>query len=104
APEELDEARTWLRLLDISHIADRRFQELSSGEQRLVLLARAFIKQPSLLILDEPLHGLDAARKERVRRLIDLLVGRNGTSLIFVTHYTREIPSTVTKVKTLQKI
>ncbi|WP_297065173.1 ATP-binding cassette domain-containing protein [uncultured Duncaniella sp.] len=104
APEELDEARTWLRLLDISHIADSRFQELSSGEQRLVLLARAFIKQPSLLILDEPLHGLDAARKERVRRLIDLLVGRNGTSLIFVTHYTREIPSTITKVKTLQKI
>ena len=102
--DELDEARTWLRLLDISHIADRRFQELSSGEQRLVLLARAFIKQPSLLILDEPLHGLDAAHKERVRRLIDLLVSRNGTALIFVTHYTREIPSSVTQVKTLQKI
>lgn len=102
--DELDEARTWLRLLDISHIADRRFQELSSGEQRLVLLARAFIKQPSLLILDEPLHGLDVAHKERVRRLIDLLVSRNGTSLIFVTHYTREIPSSVTQVKTLQKI
>lgn len=102
--DELDEARTWLRLLDIGHIADRRFQELSSGEQRLVLLARAFIKQPSLLILDEPLHGLDAAHKERVRRLIDLLVSRNGMSLIFVTHYTREIPSSVTQVKTLQKI
>lgn len=103
-PDELDEARTWLRLLDIAHLADRRFQELSSGEQRLVLLARAFIKQPPLLILDEPLHGLDSHRKERVRRVIDLLVSRNSTSLIFVTHYTREIPATVTRTKTLRKL
>ena len=103
-PEELDESRTWLRLLDISHLADKKFQELSSGEQRLVLLARTFIKQPPLLILDEPLHGLDAERKERVRSVIDLLVSRNGSSLIFVTHYTREIPTTVTNTKTLERI
>lgn len=99
--EELEEARTWLRLLDISHLAERRFAELSSGEQRLVLLARTLIKQPPLLILDEPLHGLDAGRKERVRRLIDLLVERNGSTLIFVSHYAREIPSSVSLVKRL---
>lgn len=101
---ELEEARTWLRLLDISHLAERRFAELSSGEQRLVLLARTLIKQPPLLILDEPLHGLDAGRKERVRRLIDLLVSRNGSTLIFVTHYTREIPESVTMKKELVKL
>ena len=103
-PAELEEAAVWLRLLDIGHLADRNFAELSSGEQRLVLLARTFIKQPPLLILDEPLHGLDADRKERVRRLIDLLVDRNGSSLIFVTHYTREIPTTVTQTKVLEKV
>lgn len=104
SPEELEEARTWLRLLDISHLAGRRFAELSSGEQRLVLLARTLIKQPPLLILDEPLHGLDAGRKERVRRLIDLLVSHNAGTLIFVTHYTREIPSTVTQTKELSRL
>ncbi|WP_297069611.1 ATP-binding cassette domain-containing protein [uncultured Duncaniella sp.] len=103
-PDELDEARTWLRLLDISHLAERKFSELSSGEQRLVLLARTFIKQAPLMILDEPLHGLDAERKERVRRLIDLLITRNRSTLIFVTHYTREIPETVTLTKTLTKL
>lgn len=102
--DELDEARIWLRLLDISHLADRKFSELSSGEQRLVLLARTFIKQAPLMILDEPLHGLDAERKERVRRLIDLLITRNCSTLIFVTHYTREIPATVTLTKTLTKL
>lgn len=102
--EELTEARTWLNLLDIGHLSGKKFQELSSGEQRLVLLARTFIKQPPLLILDEPLHGLDAERKERVRSIIDHLVNRNKSSLIFVTHYTREIPTTVTQTKTLEKI
>ncbi len=102
--EELEEARIWLRLLDISHLAPRRFDELSSGEQRLVLLARTFIKQAPLMILDEPLHGLDAGRKQRVRRLIDLLVSRNNSSLIFVTHYREEIPSSVTLTKTLVKL
>lgn len=102
--EELEEARAWLRLLDISHLAPRRFDELSSGEQRLVLLARTFIKQAPLMILDEPLHGLDAGRKQRVRRLIDLLVSRNNSSLIFVTHYREEIPSSVTLTKTLVKL
>lgn len=102
--EELDEARAWLRLLDIEGLAGREYAGLSSGEQRLVLLAAALVKQPLLLILDEPLHGLDSQRKERVRRIIDCLAERNGTSLIFVTHYAREIPSCVTLTKTLAKI
>lgn len=102
--EEKSEARIWLELLGISHIEERRFSELSSGEQRLVLVARALIKQPPLLVLDEPLHGLDSHRKQRVKSIIDALVSRNGSSLIFVTHYTSEIPSCVTHTKTLVKI
>lgn len=103
-PEETAEAEKWLRILDISHLADRKFHELSSGEQRLVLVARALIKQPELLILDEPLHGLDTVRKSLVKRIVDLLMERNGTSLIFVTHYTSEIPTCVTHRKTLSKL
>ena len=102
--EEKSEALIWLELLGISHIEERRFSELSSGEQRLVLVARALIKQPPLLVLDEPLHGLDSNRKQRVKSIIDALVSRNGSSLIFVTHYTSEIPSCVTHTKTLVKI
>ena len=102
--EEEAEAMAWLGLLGIESLRDRKFAELSAGEQRLVLLARALIRQPSLLILDEPLHGLDARRKRRVKAIIDSLVERNGTSLIFVTHYTSEIPSCVTHTKTLVKL
>lgn len=102
-PEELGEARKWLGLFGIGHLAERGFRDLSSGEQRLVLLARTFIRQPELLILDEPLHGLDAAAKERVRRLTDLLVSRNGITLIFVSHYDREIPASVSLTKRLSK-
>lgn len=101
---EKDEARGWLRLLDIQYLEERRFAELSAGEQRLVLVARALIKQPPLLVLDEPLHGLDRYRKQRVKDIIDALVARNGSSLIFVTHYTSEIPSCVTHTKTLVKL
>ena len=102
--DERDTALAWLSLLDITHLADRRFSELSAGEQRLVLVARALIKQPPLLVLDEPLHGLDSRRKQRVKSIIDAVVCKNGSSLIFVTHYTGEIPSCVTFTKTLVKL
>lgn len=100
---ERSEALAWLSLMAIDHLKDRTFDRLSSGEQRMVLLARAFIRQPRLLILDEPLHGLDAPAKQRIRRLTDLLTGRNSTSLIFVSHYPHEIPSGVNHIKTLIK-
>ncbi len=101
---ERDIASAWLSLLDIGHLGEKRFSELSAGEQRLVLVARALIKQPPLLVLDEPLHGLDSRRKQRVKAIIDTVVQRNGSSLIFVTHYDSEIPSCVTLSKTLVKL
>ncbi|MCM1518868.1 MAG: ATP-binding cassette domain-containing protein [Pseudoflavonifractor sp.] len=97
-------AERWLEALHISHLADRRFNTLSSGEQRLVLLARTLIKRPQLLILDEPLHGLDAGRKRAVRKIVDNLVARHGITLIYVTHYLPEIPQCVTRSMTLAKV
>lgn len=102
--EESDITDSWMSLLGIGHLAERNFSSLSTGEQRLVLVARAMIKQPELLVLDEPLHGLDAARKRRVKDIVNAIVERNNGSLIFVTHYTSEIPSCVNHVKSLVKI
>ena len=101
--EEITETEIWMRILGISHLADRRFTELSTGEQRLVLVARAMIKQPALLVLDEPLHGLDARNKKRVIKIVNDLTERNGSSLIFVTHYENEIPDCVSNTMALTK-
>ena len=100
-PHQMERAMHWLKLLHIEHLAERRFNTLSAGEQRLVLLARTFIKHPQLLILDEPLHGLDAARKRSVRGIINHLVDRDNITLIYVTHYLLEVPECVTHTKTL---
>ncbi len=98
-PEERVTADAWMEALNISHLAERKFADLSSGEQRLVMLARALAKQPELLVLDEPLHGLDREMKRRVKRIISKLVEENGASLIFVSHYMEEVPECVTQVK-----
>ena len=98
---ELELADKWLEILGISHLAERKFTDLSSGEQRLVLVGRAMIKQPELLVLDEPLHGLDRDNKQRINNLVDQMMRRNGTSLIYVSHYDSEIPDCVTNIHTL---
>ena len=100
-PEQMDTCLLWMRVFGIEDLADRTFLKLSSGEQRMVLLARAFVKDPELLILDEPLHGLDTERREMVRALIDVFCSRPGKTLIMVTHYTEELPTCITHHKTL---
>lgn len=100
--EEQDVADSWMKVLKICHLTDRKFSELSSGEQRIVLLARAFAKQPDLLVLDEPLHGLDRDHKILVKNIISKMVETNGTTLIFVTHYTSELPECVEYTKEIK--
>ena len=91
-PEELDKCRWWMDTFGIGGLAGRPFLTLSSGEQRLCLLARAFVKDPELLILDEPLHGLDTANRRRVRRAINAFCSRPDKTLVMVTHYEEELP------------
>ena len=98
---ERTEALQWLTLLGIAPLAGRRFGELSTGEQRLVLVARVLARQPDLMVLDEPFHGLDAEHKALLRRIIDAMVSRSGAALIFVTHYEDEVPKCVTHFKKL---
>ncbi len=86
----------WMDIFGILHLRDRGFMQCSSGEQRLVLLARAFVKSPSLLILDEPLHGLDVRNRRLVLDIIETYTSQQGRTLILVTHYQNELPSTIT--------
>ena len=79
----------------IAPLADRVFTRLSTGEQRLVLLVRALVKRPPLVILDEPFQGLDTPTVGLVRDWLDRHLGPDQT-LIFVSHVPDEIPRTVT--------
>lgn len=86
----------WMDIFGISQLAERSFLQLSSGEQRLVLLARAFVKDPELLILDEPLHGLDLYNRRLVKDIIETFCERNNKTMIMVTHYKEELPECIT--------
>lgn len=90
-------AQEWMCVFGIEALKERSFLTLSSGEQRLALLARAFVKDPDLIILDEPLHGLDVSNKQWVARIIETFCSRPGKTLIYVTHYPNELPACVDK-------
>lgn len=94
-PEQLEQCLFWMDIFGVKHLADRTFLKLSSGEQRLVLLARAFVKDPALLILDEPLHGLDLLNRRMVKDIIQTFSTRPGKTLIMVTHYQEELPDCI---------
>ncbi len=88
--------RQWMKVFGIEHLAERSFIKLSSGEQRLVLVVRAFVKSPDLLILDEPLHGLDEPRSQMVKDIIDAYCQDESKTLIMVTHYEENLPKCIT--------
>lgn len=87
-------ALEWLACVGLDDRADRPFPQLSYGEKRLVLIARAMVKSPELLILDEPCQGLDAANRARVLALMEEIGRQGATAMIYVTHQEGEmIPS-----------
>jgi molybdate transport system ATP-binding protein len=86
---------TWMKILKIENFDEKWMHQLSLGEQRLVLLARAMVKNPPLLILDEPCQGLDAQQTTFIKEIIDQFCSSNNTTLIFVSHYEADIPSCI---------
>ncbi|MFI3333213.1 MAG: ATP-binding cassette domain-containing protein [Rikenellaceae bacterium] len=86
----------WMEIFGIAELQDRSFMAISSGEQRLVLLARAFVKDPELLILDEPLHGLDLKNRRLVLDIVECFSRRANKSLIYVSHYKNDLPQSIT--------
>ena len=101
--QQTETARRWLATLGMAGSADRPFDQLSQGEQRRVLIARAVVKRPALLILDEPCGGLDPAGRTRVIELADEIGRATETDLIFVTHHPDEVPRCITHVLRFQK-
>lgn len=95
-------ALEWMKIFGVDSIKDTSFLNVSTGEQRLVLLARVFVKNPSLLILDEPLHGLDVINKQKVKQIIETFCTPDK-ALIYVTHYDDEIPDVVNQRLVLKK-
>ncbi|TKJ83292.1 molybdate ABC transporter ATP-binding protein ModF [Erwinia persicina] len=90
-------AGEWLALLGMSgDVANSPFHALSWGQQRLVLIARALVKHPALLILDEPLQGLDPINRLLVRRFVDVLIDEGRTQLLFVSHHAEDAPQCIT--------
>jgi molybdate transport system ATP-binding protein len=101
-PEQIADANEWLQLFQIDKLADRLFNSLSLGEQRLTLLARALVKKPSLLVLDEPCQGLDEMHRKYINNLLDQLCRQTDQSMIYVTHYLDELPQTITHILKLK--
>ncbi len=86
-PDQRQTALEWLQAIHLEHKADTAYQKLSFGEQRLVLLARAMIKSPELLILDEPCQGLDETNRMMILQLIDHIGSNHRSQLLYVTHH-----------------
>ncbi len=101
--EEYEICRWWMDIFGLEGLQERTFLTLSSGEQRLVLLARAFVKDPELLILDEPLHGLDDRNRQMVKDIIEAFCRRRNKTLIMVTHYEEELPPCIDKHKRIEQ-
>ncbi|MEW6673330.1 MAG: ATP-binding cassette domain-containing protein [Thermodesulfobacteriota bacterium] len=101
--EQYAAARRWLEILGIPDKAEQRFDKLSYGERRMVLVARAMVKSPALLILDEPCQGLDAANRGMVLALIDYIGRETHTNVLYVTHHEDEIPACISHTLRLDK-
>ncbi len=95
-------ARGWLRRLGLTSQGKQSFGELSLGDQRLVLLARAVVNRPKLLVLDEPCQGLDIAHRLSLLTIVDRIIAQTRASLIFVTHHARETPLCISHVLELK--
>lgn len=89
-------ADEWIRRLRLQHLVERRFDQLSFGERKMVLIARAMVKTPEVLILDEPCQGLDRANRRMVLSLVNRIGQTSDTQIIFVTHRPEEVPACTT--------
>lgn len=89
-------AAGWLDRLGVSSLSQTPFDQLSQGQRQMILIARAMVKPPQLLILDEPCSGLDPENRQKVIERVDGIGAGGGTGLLFVTHHEAEIPACIT--------
>jgi molybdate transport system ATP-binding protein len=92
-PKQEETAEKWAKTIKISHLLDKNFAHMSYGQKRLVLLARAIVKKPKLLILDEPCHGLDVKNRANILQIIQNISEDENfdAAILFITHHKDEI-------------
>lgn len=96
-PESLRlKAMEWLERLHLGALAKQPFRSLSWGQQRLLLITRAMVKHPPVLILDEPFQGLDGLNRTLLKQFIEQLVDNSETQLLFVSHQDQDAPDCIT--------
>lgn len=98
---EKDQARSSMERMGVAHLAEREFGTLSSGERRRILIARALVHQPEVLVLDEPSTALDFAAAIQLTGTLRSLLGA-GRDLVLVTHHPGEIPPEIERVVLLR--
>ncbi|MBI5569034.1 MAG: ATP-binding cassette domain-containing protein [Desulfomonile tiedjei] len=99
-PAQMDTARGWFRRLAIEHLEDRDVRTLSYGQVRLLLILRGIVFAPQILLLDEPLSGLDTDARGMVAAGMEH-AAKNGASLVYVTHDGNELVPSITHVAIL---
>jgi molybdate transport system ATP-binding protein len=100
--EQIQLVNDWMKTAGVDHLRQKRLFELSAGEQRVVLLVRALVKDPPLLILDEPCQGLDKEKQTVLLELIDAVCVHGNKTMVFVTHYANDKPQCIDKFISLE--
>ena len=93
----------WMELLQVKQYTNKLFSLVPSSVQRLCLLARALVKNPPLLVLDEPTQGLDSYQQQFFTKLIGQICELSDVTLVYVSHYRQHIPENVTRSIQLEK-
>jgi len=96
-PPMRERARAALDLMRATHLAERKVGEMSAGEQRRIMIARALVHQPQMLLLDEPSNALDLAAQRELRAALRR-VAEQGTGILMVTHHLADILPEIDRV------
>lgn len=103
SPEELSIAKEWIHFLDLDELGDQKFGHLSHGQRQLILIARAMVKSPEILILDEPFQGLDIKNRTKMLDVFEYIGSQTRTNLIYVPNQDEEKLNCITHVLNMDR-
>ncbi len=102
-PDQRAQVRYWIDVLGAEDLAEQDFIRLSYGQRRIILLARALVKSPQMLLLDEPCQGLDYENRQRLIGTVSAVAQKTGTQILYVTHRKNEFPACISHILEFRK-